>query len=114
MIMKRRATVLIGLMLLPTAALARDDGRYASSPLKQWFESLQSILGKCCTDAMDTSSPTQIGNPIAGSIVFALMANGFWCPMTLSLGNLTSQGGRWSGDTTSTAIRASAVSCPAA
>lgn len=51
MIMKRGATVLLGLMLLSTAALARDDGRYASSPLKQWFESLQSIFGKCCTDA---------------------------------------------------------------
>lgn len=51
MIMKRPATVLIGLMLLATAALARDDGHYASSPLKQWFESLQSIFGKCCSDA---------------------------------------------------------------
>lgn len=114
MIMKRPATVLIGLMLLATAALARDDGRYASSPLKQWFESLQSILGNAAPTPMVTSSPTQIGNPIAGSIVFALMVNGFWCPMALSLCNLISQGGRWSGDTTSTAIRASAVSCLAA
>ncbi|WP_438745926.1 hypothetical protein [Bradyrhizobium sp. U531] len=49
--MKRSATGLIGLMLLATAALAHDHGYYASSPLKQWFESLQSEFGKCCTDA---------------------------------------------------------------
>jgi hypothetical protein len=31
---------------------ARDlDGRYANSPLKQWFESLKSGKGPCCSDA---------------------------------------------------------------
>ena len=40
-----------GLMLLATAALARDDGRYANSPLKQCFESLESEFGQCCTNA---------------------------------------------------------------
>ena len=31
---------------------ARDpDGRYANSPLKQWFDSLQSGKGPCCSDA---------------------------------------------------------------
>jgi hypothetical protein len=34
-------------MLLATAAFARDDGRYANSPLKQWFESLKSQFGQC-------------------------------------------------------------------
>jgi hypothetical protein len=33
-------------------AQARDlDGRYAASPLKQWFDSLRSGKGPCCSDA---------------------------------------------------------------
>jgi hypothetical protein len=43
-------------MLLVVAAAsfahARDpDGRYANSPLKQWFDSLKSGKGPCCSDA---------------------------------------------------------------
>ena len=30
---------------------ARDDGRYAQSPLKPWFDKLQSKKGFCCSDA---------------------------------------------------------------
>lgn len=37
--------------LLAPPALARDDGRYANSPLKPWFESLRSEFGQSCTDA---------------------------------------------------------------
>lgn len=47
--------LLIGCVLfLPLATgsgEARDDGRYASSPLKQWFDSLKSGKGPCCSDA---------------------------------------------------------------
>jgi len=33
-------------------AHARDpDGRYANSPLKQWFDTLRSGKGPCCSDA---------------------------------------------------------------
>jgi hypothetical protein len=32
-------------------AIARDDGRYANSPLKPWFDSLRSGRGPCCSDA---------------------------------------------------------------
>lgn len=39
------------LLLFANAVLARDDGRYADSPLKHWFESLQSEFGQCCTNA---------------------------------------------------------------
>src|SRR5215207_10763283 len=43
------------LLMLPLAAdpgRARDpDGRYANSPLKQWFDSLRSGKGPCCSDA---------------------------------------------------------------
>jgi hypothetical protein len=33
------------------AVQARDDGRYAHSPLKPWFDSLRSAKGLCCSDA---------------------------------------------------------------
>ena len=33
------------------SATARDDGRYANSPLKPWFDSLRSGKGLCCSDA---------------------------------------------------------------
>ena len=32
-------------------AVARDDGRFANSPLKGWFDSLKSGRGPCCSDA---------------------------------------------------------------
>jgi hypothetical protein len=42
-------------LLAPLASgpgYARDpDGRYANSPLKQWFDSLRSGKGPCCSDA---------------------------------------------------------------
>lgn len=41
--------VLIAIALDP--ALARDDGRYANSQLKPWFDSLRSGRGPCCSDA---------------------------------------------------------------
>ena len=31
--------------------LAHDDGRYANSPLKQWFDGLASGKGPCCSFA---------------------------------------------------------------
>ena len=33
------------------SATARDDGRYAGSPLKPWFDTLKSAQGLCCSDA---------------------------------------------------------------
>ena len=41
----------LGLIMLATSAVARDDGRYADSPLKAWFESRSSDFGSCCSDA---------------------------------------------------------------
>ena len=44
--------ILLGLALaLPVLAHARDDGRYANNPLKQWFDSLHSGKGFCCSEA---------------------------------------------------------------
>lgn len=34
---------------------ARDDGRYADSALKPWFDQLKSKLGACCSDADGTA-----------------------------------------------------------
>jgi len=31
--------------------MARDDGRYAGSALKPWFDTLKSSKGLCCSDA---------------------------------------------------------------
>ena len=46
-------------MLVAAAAYpaqARDpDGRYANSPLKQWFDGLKSGKGPCCSDADGTA-----------------------------------------------------------
>jgi hypothetical protein len=40
------------ILLIYQSAQARDpDGRYATSPLKQWFEQLHSGKGPCCSDA---------------------------------------------------------------
>lgn len=40
-------------VLLPTIALAHDDGRFAASPLKAWFESLASTAGGSCCALAD-------------------------------------------------------------
>jgi hypothetical protein len=41
----------LGLVLVSHRGHARDDGRYAGSPLKPWFDSLKSGKGSCCSDA---------------------------------------------------------------
>lgn len=46
-----RITTAVVLALLFTPAAARDDGRYAQSPLKGWFDGLRSGKGPCCSDA---------------------------------------------------------------
>jgi hypothetical protein len=43
------ATVLT--IVFCVTARARDDGRYANSALKPWFDSLRSGKGPCCSDA---------------------------------------------------------------
>jgi hypothetical protein len=41
--------------VLNTAAARDPDGRYANSPLKEWFDSLHSGKGPCCSDADGTA-----------------------------------------------------------
>ena len=38
-------------VLVPNQALARDDGRFANSQLKPWFDKLASGKGLCCSFA---------------------------------------------------------------
>jgi len=38
-------------ILLPAQLVARDDGRFANSPLKPWFDRLASGKGLCCSFA---------------------------------------------------------------
>ena len=44
--------IVIGVVCLSLAkAYPHDDGRYANSPLKPWFDQLHSGKGPCCSDA---------------------------------------------------------------
>ena len=49
--MKMRLVILLLGAIVFTSAQARDDGRYANSPLKPWFEQLASGKGLCCSFA---------------------------------------------------------------
>ena len=47
-----RVSVAAVLLAVPAGlVLARDDGRYATSPLKPWFDTLKSGKGLCCSNA---------------------------------------------------------------
>jgi len=60
------AVVLIGsAVIFAGNAMARDDGRYANSPLKSWFDSLRSGKGPCCSDA-DGSAVSDVDWETAG------------------------------------------------
>lgn len=43
--------MVIVMLVLCSHVHARDDGRYAASPLKPWFDHLRSRKGQCCSDA---------------------------------------------------------------
>ena len=47
--------LVIACLLLSSPVFARDDGRYAASPLKKWFDGLESRKGPCCSDADGTA-----------------------------------------------------------
>jgi hypothetical protein len=42
--------VVLILSMIPKAH-SRDNGQYAGSPNKAWFDSLRSVKGPCCSDA---------------------------------------------------------------
>ena len=43
------AVALCVLVFVPKNLAAHDDGRYANSPLKAWFDRLASGKGLCCS-----------------------------------------------------------------
>src|SRR5438046_167911 len=54
------ASLVVVIIALPVVSVtARDDGRYANSPLKPWFDSLKSSKGLCCSvaDGFTVSDP---------------------------------------------------------
>jgi hypothetical protein len=56
MLFLRRALLVGALAAIGASADARDDGRFANSPLKGWFENLHSKGGgPCCADADGTA-----------------------------------------------------------
>jgi len=73
------ALAVVGLCLnalVPSQLLAHDDGRYAGSPLKQWFDQLASGKGLCCSFAdgasvQDVDWDTQDGR-------YRVRLNGEW------------------------------------
>jgi hypothetical protein len=46
-----RVSAAVAVLLSASVVMARDDGRYANSPLKPWFDSLASGRGLCCSNA---------------------------------------------------------------
>src|SRR6516165_649425 len=40
-------------VVVPNHSYARDDGRFANSPLMEWFDRLASRNGLCCAFAVD-------------------------------------------------------------
>lgn len=47
----RTILVVVAAVLAAGLVWAHDDGRYADSPLKPWFDSLRSGRGLCCSNA---------------------------------------------------------------
>ncbi|HEY6381220.1 MAG TPA: hypothetical protein VIY07_05395, partial [Pseudolabrys sp.] len=65
------------LLFFPGLALTRDlDGKYSNSPLKQWFESLASRRGPCCSFADGQSVEDVDWDTKDGNIECDLTANG--------------------------------------
>lgn len=58
------------------SALARDDGRYANEPLREWFEHLASSKGACCSFA-DGVSVTDVDWDTQGGH-YRVLLHGVW------------------------------------
>src|SRR5262249_12731936 len=48
---KQSGSLGVLMTLAPSELMARDDGRFAGSPLKEWFDHLSSKNGLCCAFA---------------------------------------------------------------
>ena len=76
--MSRSVSIVMAVLLSAAApAAARDlDGRYANSPLKQWFDGLASGKGLCCSFA-DGVSIKNIDWDMQGGH-YRVRLNGVW------------------------------------
>jgi hypothetical protein len=74
------ASIAILLALSAGLALARDDGRYANSPLKPWFDTLKSGKGLCCSNADGVTVSDPDWDSKDGHYRVRLEANGFDVP----------------------------------
>ena len=66
-------------VFVPIRLNARDDGRFANSPLKEWFDRLASRNGLCCAFADGVSVQDVDWDHRRAIIVSAFMENGLWC-----------------------------------
>jgi hypothetical protein len=64
------------IFLAPGSLSARDDGRYAGSPLKKWFDQLASGKGLCCSFADGVSVEDVDWEAAEGS--YRVRINGQW------------------------------------
>src|SRR6516225_10297114 len=81
---------------------ARDDGRFANSPLKEWFDHLASRNGLCCAFADGVSLQDAGGVPVVFIGVGDPVGSGFVSSFAHPGGNVTgfashdpSMGGKW-------------------
>jgi len=66
-------------ILVPNQLFARDDGRFADSPLKSWFDRLASKKGLCCSFADGVRVQDVDWDTQDGPIVYEFMGNGLSC-----------------------------------
>jgi hypothetical protein len=70
--------------LVPNQLVARDDGRFADSPLKPWFDRLASGKGLCCSFADGFSVQSRLGHSgwaLSGTNHYLLLFNASWSRM---------------------------------
>lgn len=80
-----RALLLAGalaLALFCVSAAARDDGRYAQSPLREWFNSLTNQLGHNCCSMADGSRVEDVDWEVTrradGTLGYRVRLYGHW------------------------------------
>lgn len=84
-----RAAIAIAALLLSTAVTsAHDDGRFADSPLKGWFDQLASGKGLCCSFAdglaikdVDWDTATVADAQGRPQVVYRVRLLGRWVPV---------------------------------
>jgi Major tropism determinant N-terminal domain len=86
-VLRRALAVLVAASLVLIAALcsrshARDDGRFANSPLKAWFDQLASGKGLCCSFAdgvrIAVDEWDNLGSTADGGSGYRVRLNGQW------------------------------------